>query len=76
VLAPLVVEEEARVVVTYTVEPLPAGGYDCPGNPPVADTFTLQRPLGDRTLLDGTCLAGKDAQVSFCERSQRWPLGG
>ncbi len=75
-LAPLVVEEEARVVVTYTVEPLRPGAYNCLGNEPTAHTFTLQHPLGDRTLLDGICLAGKDASVAFCERSQRWPLGG
>lgn len=76
VLEPLVVEEDTRVVVTYTVEPLPPGAYNCLGNEPTVHTFTLQRQLGTRPLIDGTCLAAKNRPTVFCQRSQRWPLDG
>lgn len=74
VLPPVVREDDTRVVVTYTVEPLPDGAYTCQGNKPTPHTFTLQRPLANRALLDGECLTGKSA--AMCPREQRWPLDG
>ena len=50
---PSVVETETSVTVYWTSAP-PAGGQNCLGNAPVERELTLQRPLGDRTLLDGS----------------------
>lgn len=50
---PVVVETEQAVTVYWTTE-LPTGGADCPGNPWVPRSLTLQDPLGDRELLDGS----------------------
>ncbi len=50
---PVVLYEPDRVVVIFTVDPLPDGAYGCPGNPPTRVTVELSEPLGDRQLLDG-----------------------
>lgn len=50
---PEVVETADEVVITFTVEPLPPGGQDCPGNPSTPYAVQLREPLGDRVLLDG-----------------------
>ncbi|MGI9016124.1 MAG: hypothetical protein ACR2HR_03300 [Euzebya sp.] len=44
--------EEAAIVVTIGVIPLP-GGNDCPGNPITPFTLELDEPLNGRQLLDG-----------------------
>jgi hypothetical protein len=76
VLSPVIREDATRVVVTYTVEPLPKGAYTCQGNTPTPHTFTLQRPLAGRPLLDGECLTKRSASFGGCLREQRWPLSG
>lgn len=53
VLAPVVAEDEQRVVVTYTVERTPDRTATCPGNRSVGQTCTLKQPLGGRPMLDG-----------------------
>ena len=50
---PAVVETETSVTVYWTSAP-PQGGQNCLGNAPVERELALQRPLGDRTLLDGS----------------------
>jgi hypothetical protein len=49
---PLVIRERARVQVAIFVRPLD-GPSTCPSNPPTPYTVRLERPLGDRTLVDG-----------------------
>lgn len=73
VYAPSVVEKDDEVVVTFTVAPLREGVALCPANKPVPYSVTLDRPLGDRVLLDGAC-ERKDAKTtSWCLIPQRWP---
>ena len=72
VRAPVVAEEARRVVVTYTVERTPDKTATCPGNRPVEQTFTLDQPLGDRPLLDGSCPRPEGG--TNCEARQVWPI--
>lgn len=58
---PLIIYEPDRVVVIFTVDPLPGGAYTCPGNPPTLVTVELSEPLGDRQLLDGGEFPWRDA---------------
>jgi len=50
---PVVVEREDSVTVYWTSES-PQGDQRCPGNPSVRRVVALERPLGDRALLDGS----------------------
>lgn len=49
---PAVTEDSSRVVVNLTSEAI-IGGADCPGNPSVPLTLSLDEPIGDRELYDG-----------------------
>jgi hypothetical protein len=53
-LPPQVTSTAHVVVVTFFVEPLPRGFYTCQGVPPTRTTLSLDMPLGDRDLLDGS----------------------
>jgi hypothetical protein len=76
VLEPTVTEEAEDIVITFSVAPTPPGDHDCQGNDAVASTITLERPLGERRLLDGACLAGS-APAGLCEVGPvRWPEQG
>ena len=72
VLAPVVAEDEQRVVVTFAVERTPDKVATCPGNRPVGQTFTLEQPLGDRPLFDGSCSRPEDG--TDCGARQVWPI--
>lgn len=50
---PLIIYEPNRVIVVFTVDPLPGGAFHCPSNPPTRVTVELAEPLGERQLLDG-----------------------
>lgn len=50
---PVVVETAESVTVYWTTEAMTEGA-DCPGNPWVPRSITLEQPLGDRELLDGS----------------------
>lgn len=63
---PDVAIEAERVVVTFTVEALSGGDYDCPGNDWVPFQVDIGEPLGDREIVDGACLGGEAATTSFC----------
>ena len=52
-LAPIVVETDALVTIALVVRQVP-GGADCPANPEVPVMVALPRPIGTRTLLDGS----------------------
>jgi hypothetical protein len=49
----IVVESDNTVTVYWTSTP-PDGAQYCTGNPSVERRITLTRPLGNRTLLDGS----------------------
>jgi hypothetical protein len=44
----------ATDVTVYWTSRLPDGAQSCPGNPTASQTMTLDEPLGDRRLLDGS----------------------
>jgi hypothetical protein len=50
---PVVVATSQDVTVYWTSRP-PQGAQECPGNPTVSQELTLDEPLGDRPLLDGS----------------------
>lgn len=73
VLEPTVAEEADDIVITFAVAPAPPGDHDCQGNDAVPSTVTLERPLGERRLLDGACVDGS-APAGRCEDGPvRWP---
>ncbi len=53
ILPPRIEEHDDQVVITFTVTPLPPGGYTCIGHAATPYDVTLQRPIGDRALFDG-----------------------
>lgn len=65
VLRPGVQITDTEVVVTFTVESDPDGGR-CPSNDRVPYEVDLGQALGDRTLVDGSCIGGEAATTSFC----------
>lgn len=73
VLAPSIAKEEARIVVTFTVDALPAGAHTCPGNKHVPLMVDIGEPIGQRELVDGACLSGEAVRTSFCsDGAARW----
>ncbi len=68
VLQPTIREEAERVVITFTVEPLPSGGGStCIGGPPVPTIVRLKNPIGQRQLVDGACEPGGAAvTTAYC----------
>jgi hypothetical protein len=50
---PIVVDDADSVVITVLVEPV-EGGADCQGNPWHPMMITLDQPLGDRHVFDGS----------------------
>jgi hypothetical protein len=74
VLEPAVDVDGERIKVTFAVEPLPPGSYDCPGNDEVPYVVELAEPVGSREIVDGACLAGEAATTSFCTEQDptRW----
>lgn len=78
VLPPSVARSEDRVVITFAVEKLPPGNYNCKGIPGSPYTVDLGDPIGNRLLVDGLCLGdGPIVKSAYCVGSQgvRWPLG-
>lgn len=67
VYSPGIFTSETEVIVTFTVEP--SAGGDCPSNDRVPVEVDLGQPLGDRTLLDGSCQpSGSGAGTSHCDQ--------
>jgi hypothetical protein len=75
VLRPGVVVTDEEVVVTFTVEADPDGGF-CPSNDWVDVEVDVGQPIGTRTLVDGACTDGSRAgSTTSCENDgRRWPL--
>ena len=73
---PRVDVEDEQVVVTFSVEPLPSGGYNnCLGIPGQPYTVEVGERIGNRHLVDGFCLqTGPLVESAHCEsdRGVRW----
>ena len=52
-VVPVVVADDDRLVITVLVEPV-AGDASCPSNPWHPITITLDQPLGERQIFDGS----------------------
>ena len=74
VLAPDVQIAGSEVVVTFQVEPQNPNGANCQGNNWVPYQVELGEPIGNRPLIDGQCLPGREAErTSFCRPDgRRW----
>lgn len=73
VLEPILSADDEQLVVTFSVEPLPAGDYTCPGNESVPFLVGLEEPVGQRELVDGACLSGDAVSTSHCsDGAVRW----
>lgn len=73
VQSPNIVEQDDKIVITFTVAPRPAATARCPANKAVRYDVTLSAPVGDRVLVDGSCLSGPTATTSHCDAGgQRW----
>jgi hypothetical protein len=62
VFPPLITYSESEVVVTFNVESTHT--FDCPGNRLVIYRVDLSEPVGNRRLVDGSCLNGARQEVS------------
>ena len=77
-LTPRVTYESERIVILAQVEPLVGdGARNCQGNDAVLVVVKLDEPIGDRDLVDGTCLNdGLDrpaaVQGGSCADPVRW----
>ena len=56
---PQVVETDSAVLVAFAAIPLAERMVDCQGNPPTPVAIVLSRPLGDRTIHDGSYVPPK-----------------
>jgi len=73
VLEPDVTYEEDRILIRTDVEALQGDAYDCRGNDTVPLTVQLSEPVGQRELVDASCLEGEAVNTTFCEdRGVRW----
>jgi hypothetical protein len=69
-LAPGIVRTESSLTITINVDPLPReGGANCLGNPAVPTVVHLASPIGDRRLVDGTCLHSGTLDPARCTRT-------
>lgn len=72
---PKVSVEDEQVVVTFSVEPLPSGNYNCQGIPGLPYTVDVGELIGDRRLVDGFCLqTGPLVKTAYCasDGGVRW----
>ncbi|MFB2581393.1 hypothetical protein ACEXQD_09080 [Herbiconiux sp. P15] len=74
-LEPVVTYTEASVVIRIDVAPLALGDATCVGNESVPVVVELSEPLGDRTLIDGSCDRPGARGTSLCLTAERYPVG-
>ena len=73
VLEPDVTYQKDQILIRTDVEPLRGDAYDCRGNDTVPLTVQLSEPVGQRELVDASCLEGEAVNTTFCEdRGVRW----
>lgn len=69
ILPPVILREQARVLVVFAVHPpppMPGGLENCGGPPPTPVRVELGQPLGKRQLLDGGVFPPRDVQSVSC----------
>lgn len=74
VFDPQIALRDDEVVITFMVNELPDGPQLCPGNDQIAVEVDLGEPIGNRTLVDGSCVSGTAAApTGACsDGSARW----
>ena len=66
VLEPTVEASDTEIIVTFFVASLDSDlEQTCPGNDEVRYEVSLDEPIGDRPLLDGSCRSGGEAASTF-----------
>ena len=62
-----------QIAIGIVVEPLEGEAHACQGNETAPYTLELQEPVGDRTLIDASCLEGEWHKTPGCSDSGiRW----
>ncbi|MGO2937274.1 MAG: hypothetical protein ACTICQ_06830 [Glutamicibacter arilaitensis] len=56
-----------QIVIGIAVEPAEGDTHTCPGNETVPYTLELDEPVGDRTLIDASCLEGIGQKTTACQ---------
>jgi hypothetical protein len=74
VLEPEVSYEHDRILIETDVEPLRADSATCQANDYVRVRLELSEPIGDRQLVDVSCVNGDADNTSFCIESVRWKV--
>ena len=69
---PVITAGEDEIVITFSVEALPAGFYTCPGNDRVPYLIELGEQVGQRRIVDGACRHEDAAGTSHCVTEVRW----
>lgn len=65
--------QSEKVIVTVSVEPQSDGPQNCPENETVPFQLVLEQPLGERELIDGTCIGQKQENTVMCsDHGVRW----
>ncbi|MCC6498400.1 MAG: hypothetical protein IT193_19300 [Propionibacteriaceae bacterium] len=73
VLEPTFSISDTQIIIRANVKPAATGGARCPGNNSVPVTLTLDEPIGNRDLLDASCLEGDAVSTLPCAGgSVRW----
>lgn len=62
IVEPAIIAAADSVTVVFAVRPRD-GGHDCQSNPETPFLLTLDEPLGDRSLLDGSEVPARDATI-------------
>lgn len=71
---PVVTYQTDRIVIQVDVEPLRPSEASCPGSEQVPVRVDLSEPVGEREIVDGTCLERRD--LVDCQRPARWSPSG
>jgi hypothetical protein len=65
---PVIDVGESSIVVTFRLAPHVSGAQSCQGTPGVPYHVRLPEPIGQRTLVDGECHRGSEANATaFCQ---------
>ena len=65
--------QSEKVIVVLSLEPVPEAAQDCPENETVPFQLLLDQPLGERELIDGTCMDNEYEKTVMCsDQGVRW----
>ncbi len=66
VLTPIIKYDETQILIRTDVQPLAGDAYTCPSNDIVPLTIELSEPVGERDLVDASCLDPEASTTSMC----------